>query len=158
MRAGKLRIEINDFAGSAPYTRHGLPVEQPHGPPPLSTVRMPSRPRVQISPAELDGGTRYARFDVRDATCSKTEDADALLAVIETCGAGFDSFNQWMHDLLVDTPREPVRRGSTALLRASPREPARRSSTLSMPRASADSGNLLITSARALSASFRGKT
>jgi uncharacterized protein YgfB (UPF0149 family) len=42
-------------------------------------------------------------FDVRLTTCASQADQDRLLAVIENCGAGFDAFNVWMHELLLST-------------------------------------------------------
>jgi hypothetical protein len=48
------------------------------------------------APATLAG----ASFDVRQAKCTMRHDEDRLLAVIETCGNGFESFNAWMRDLL----------------------------------------------------------
>jgi hypothetical protein len=41
-----------------------------------------------------------APFDVRHASCVMVEDQHRLLAVIEMCGSGFDSFNAWMQELL----------------------------------------------------------
>jgi hypothetical protein len=37
---------------------------------------------------------------VQRASCSIAEDEERMLAVIEGCGAGFDAFNSWMHNLL----------------------------------------------------------
>lgn len=39
-------------------------------------------------------------FDVRFTSCSVPGDRDRLLAVIESCGNGVETFNAWMHDLL----------------------------------------------------------
>ena len=44
---------------------------------------------------------RDEHFDVRRAKCTVQEDEDKLMAVIETCGAGAESFNRWMVELLV---------------------------------------------------------
>jgi hypothetical protein len=56
----------------------------------------PSELRVSASAAAAG-----ARFDVRVAKCTTQEDEDKLLAVIETCGAGADTFNEWMAELLL---------------------------------------------------------
>lgn len=58
-----------------------------------------------VAPHEwLDSGTYQlgCGFDVRKAICMVPADTDRLLGVVEQCGAGgADSFNAWMHSLLI---------------------------------------------------------
>jgi hypothetical protein len=74
MKASSSRIEILEFGNVPPYTEEGE--------------------RSSQAPHLLQ------RFDVRRAKCSAAMDEERMLAVIEGCGAGFDSFNQWMHGML----------------------------------------------------------
>lgn len=102
MRASKSRIEINDFPGSE---RYGVAPDAATaafvGPLKAGAQRQGSLRRDNT----IKLGRSAARFDVRNATCAKVEDADQLLAVIESCGAGFEDFNQWMHELLLNAAR-----------------------------------------------------
>jgi hypothetical protein len=92
MRNAASRIEILTFKGTTPYTAAGLP-HQKRRPShePLSRL---ARFRSTADVEHLDAGAQR-RFDVQAATCTTAEDADKLLAVIEMCGSGFDTFNGW---------------------------------------------------------------
>jgi hypothetical protein len=103
MRNSASRIEILTFEGTTPYTNAGFPRMRAH------SFEFSHLPRVRTTPdAELaaTGGARVdngmQRFAVQHATCATAEDADKLLSVIEMCGSGFDSFNNWMHELLIE--------------------------------------------------------
>lgn len=48
------------------------------------------------------------RFDVRACKCASPDDEARMLAVMESTGAGFDSFNSFMHNLLLHTHRPPT--------------------------------------------------
>jgi hypothetical protein len=39
---------------------------------------------------------------VRKTTCTEANDLERFLVVIESCGTGFETFNAWMHGLLVE--------------------------------------------------------
>ena len=61
-------------------------------------------------PADAGGGSAgrlsqlrsplYQRFDVQQTRCAFAHDEERMLVVIESCGAGFEAFNMWMHTLL----------------------------------------------------------
>jgi hypothetical protein len=101
------RIAIVDFsagasaraarAPSAGSARKALP------PPPdaRASERPPRVSQPSEPPAAPTAATTRARFDVSHAKCTTQDDEDRLLAVIETCGAGADTFNQWMTELLL---------------------------------------------------------
>jgi hypothetical protein len=103
------RIEIIDLKDTPLYTSEGCVASETAMPPPISAApgliaASLTRPRVRSSRPVLQ------RFDVRKTTCEAECDKEKLLAVIEGIGAGFERFNEWMHNLLVAgrarTPRE----------------------------------------------------
>jgi hypothetical protein len=112
MTAAATRIEMIDFGGMPPYASEGQTAQHSelvHVTPSRSSRlfdrgtrrRMPST----TAAADSDGGAaptaRLSRFDVREARCAVHADEDALRSAIESCGAGVDAFNAWMHDMLV---------------------------------------------------------
>jgi hypothetical protein len=116
MNADATRFQILDFEGTLPYTPDGVTRVDVHGESAEASARPPSERRTSGA-GLLDAVRRNSRrsnttvppsmavqkqrFDVRRATCVGKGDKDALLAAIESCGAGFETFNDWMHSMLV---------------------------------------------------------
>jgi hypothetical protein len=110
------RIQLVDFVGTSPYTADGTPSSVSRvsdGGVARAWRERPSHEIRAVAPTE--------RFDVRRARCVMREDADSLLAGIESCGSGFDAFNAWMHALLVQSNEARI-----ALLLASDASPTRK--------------------------------
>jgi hypothetical protein len=113
------RIEMIDFVGTLPYTSEGPPVQHSkcvqfkmsarlsRSTDGMTSQKPPMLAAVAVDPdgaapceRERDAA-RLSRFDVRDARCAVCVDEDTLRSAIESCGAGVDAFNAWMHDMLV---------------------------------------------------------
>lgn len=90
MKANGSRIEILQLKSAPPYTADGLCVSTTDE----TTADPPARIRRRSAPMHM-------LFDASAAECAVPKDREHLLAVIEGCGNGFGSFNQWMHALLV---------------------------------------------------------
>lgn len=120
MNADAARFQILDFEGTVPYTHEGVAVDLREVTEPSWRVLAPQARRAaqqwrggqqlrdavrRNSPRSINfeppTGVLMQRFDVRRATCVGKGDKDALLAAIESCGAGFETFNEWMHNMLV---------------------------------------------------------
>jgi hypothetical protein len=124
MTAAATRIEMIDFVGTRPYTSEGQIVQRSERMQVMqsrlsrsvdrTSGRMPSTNGVDSNGATLSAhepdATRVSRFDVRDARCAVRADEDALRSAIESCGAGIDAFNSWMHDMLVACSADAMRR------------------------------------------------
>lgn len=132
MNADAGRLQILDFDGTLPYTQEGVALDSSAEPTEHSAwgpsarernhhgnahqqVRSPIRRNSRRSDASVGQAPSVVmqRFDVRHATCVGKGDKDALLAAIESCGSdGFETFNDWMHDMLVRHCSPPDQRAS----------------------------------------------
>lgn len=90
-KADSSRIELMTLPSAEPYARMEISALQEPGDQQLDQLNRSVR--------ALASSTQH--FDVRVAVCAYQADQDRLLSVIESCGAGFDSFNAWMHNLLI---------------------------------------------------------
>jgi hypothetical protein len=88
------RIEIISFPSAPRYTSQGV---RAGAGAPADAGGGAEGFRSQLRPPPL-----YQRFDVQQTRCAIAQDEERMLAVIESCGAGFDAFNSWMHALLYE--------------------------------------------------------
>ena len=99
MKADASRIEILTFANVPVYTEAGHQLVEA----PPSEERA-SRATARVQPVLADAAATPSApmrpFDARFATCSLTRDRDKLLSVIESCGNGLETFNEWVHETL----------------------------------------------------------
>jgi hypothetical protein len=95
MKADATRIEIRQLPSAEPY----MAMARPHS----AQRHVEGEPRSGRPPLTRSRSRSAPHFDVRLTTCASQADQDRLLAVIENCGAGFDAFNVWMHELLLST-------------------------------------------------------
>jgi hypothetical protein len=99
MKSDASRIEILEFDHKTGTPARGADGGNAHSTQPHRSRSKGAFERT-VSPPPTDAERIGARFDVRNATCVVAEDQDRLLAVIETCGSGFDTFNTWLEALL----------------------------------------------------------
>jgi hypothetical protein len=95
------RIEIIDLKDTPPYTSEGCIASETD-----AAHLLPSAPGASVASLARPRAGRSSRptrqrFDVRATTCEVESDKERLLSVIEGIGAGFERFNEWMHNLLV---------------------------------------------------------
>lgn len=100
MKADASRIEIVTFRSIEQTAARGATLRGRRVSNGLLFFKQSLERRRSSTARPLGADDDAQHFDVRNASCSKVEDADKLLSAIETCGGGFEAFNNWLRALI----------------------------------------------------------